>query len=87
MPGPFEPRSWAYAHPDGTFGNRFDDPVIHLPEAQRFQVLYCATKRHVAGMPALPQAIHPDDEDLLKIAALFDLTIETLGGSGYFYRP
>lgn len=47
VPGPFESRPWQFAHADGTFGNRFDDPAIHLPQNLRFQVLYCATKRHV----------------------------------------
>jgi hypothetical protein len=47
VPGPFESRPWQFAHADGTFGNRFDDPAIHLPPEQKFQVLYCATKRHV----------------------------------------
>jgi len=47
FPGPFELRSWENAGPDGTFGNRFDDPAIHLPTVERFQVFYCATQRHV----------------------------------------
>ena len=239
-PGPFEPRAWGFARPDGTFGNRFDDPAVHLPPEQRFQVLYCATQRHatfgetlsslrlslptaiglqqvkddeslesvlsrsvdpeafrrglireewrlqnvightilntdlqfvnlssaetaqylrhelaeeavahgatdidqsllmesrrgftrqvarffyeqrnadgspsfagirymsrhdltwecwaifvdrmkhVRGMPGIPQRIHPDDPDLMRIAALFELTIETVDGSGHYYRP
>jgi hypothetical protein len=43
--------------------------------------------RHVRGMPGPPQTVHPDDPDLLAIAALFSLTIETVEGSGQYYRP
>lgn len=48
VPGPFEPPSWGYVGEDGTFGNRFDDPRMHLPEVDRFRVIYCATERQVA---------------------------------------
>lgn len=43
--------------------------------------------RHIRGMPGPPQTVHPDDPDLLAIAALFSLTIETVEGHGQFYRP
>jgi hypothetical protein len=45
-PNPFAAPSWAFAHPDGTFGNRFDDPGGHrgVPATQRFRVLYLATE-------------------------------------------
>jgi hypothetical protein len=44
-PDPFEPVPWAYAEPDGTFGNRFDDPgsARNIPEWERFRAIYCAT--------------------------------------------
>lgn len=47
---PFALPGWNRAEPDGTFGNRFDDPGgIHgiLPE-HRFRVIYCATQREAA---------------------------------------
>ena len=45
MPDPFAPSPWAYAKPDGTFGNRFDDPGGRrgIPQEDRFRVLYCAS--------------------------------------------
>ena len=39
------------------------------------------------GMPSLPDRIYPDDPDLLEIASIFRLTIETIDGSGHYYRP
>jgi len=44
---PFEPTPWEYALPDGTFGNRFDDPSArrNVPEWERFRAVYCATQR------------------------------------------
>jgi hypothetical protein len=43
---PFEPPPWEYAHEDGTFGGRFDDPGKSQGIAQqnRFRILYCATE-------------------------------------------
>lgn len=45
-PDPFAVPSWAFAHPDGTFGNRFDDPGGHhgVAPAGRFRILYLATE-------------------------------------------
>ena len=42
----FAPLDWAWAQPDGTFTNRFDDPGAYrgIPEEERFRVVYCATK-------------------------------------------
>ena len=44
---PFAPPDWAYAHDDGTFGNRFDDPRAAggTPAEKRFRVIYCASSR------------------------------------------
>ncbi len=41
------PPGWAYALPDGTFGNRFDDPSADkgMPEEERYRAIYCATDR------------------------------------------
>jgi hypothetical protein len=49
-PEPFASPDWAYAHEDGTFGNRFDDPrgPDGVPPEQRFRVIYCATQRLAA---------------------------------------
>jgi len=43
----FAPPDWSWAHEDGTFGNRFDDPGKYrgIPEEDRFRVIYCATER------------------------------------------
>lgn len=43
----FAPPDWAYALPDGTFGNRFDDPSAKrgVPEEERYRMVYCATER------------------------------------------
>ncbi len=43
----FAPPDWAYALPDGTFGNRFDDPSVEggRPEEERYRMIYCATER------------------------------------------
>lgn len=44
----FAPPDWAYALPDGTFGNRFDDPSAAdkgVPEEERYRAIYCATER------------------------------------------
>lgn len=43
----FAPPDWAYALPDGTFGNRFDDPSADkgVPEEERYRAFYCATER------------------------------------------
>jgi hypothetical protein len=47
VPDPFAPPPWERALPDGTFGNRFDDPSArrNVPEWDRFRVLYCGTQR------------------------------------------
>jgi hypothetical protein len=44
---PFEPPAWTFARPDGTFGNRFDDPGQGEGRtvSARFRVVYCATRR------------------------------------------
>lgn len=71
FPGPFELRSWENAGPDGTFGNRFDDPALHLPPEDRFQALYCATKRHVTFAETLA-ALRPSLATLAGLASIRD---------------
>ena len=39
QPNPWTPPDWAYAHNDGTFGNRFDDPE------GSYRVLYASSQR------------------------------------------
>lgn len=43
--------------------------------------------RDVPGMPGIPETIFPDDPDLLEVASIFRLTIETVEGYGQYYRP
>ena len=38
-PDPWQPPDWSRAQPDGTFGNRFDDPLGY------YRVLYASTQR------------------------------------------
>jgi hypothetical protein len=38
-PDPWTPPDWSRAQPDGTFGNRFDDPLGN------YRVLYAASQR------------------------------------------
>lgn len=47
VPNPFAWPSWSFAGPDGTFGNRFDDPQL------TFRVLYAATEREGAYIETL----------------------------------
>ena len=44
--GAVDPLAWEYALPDGTFGNRFDDPAAE--GASRFRVVYCAASPQAA---------------------------------------
>lgn len=46
-PDPFAWPDWAFAEPDGTFGNRFDDP------SGTYRVLYAATEREGAYIETL----------------------------------
>lgn len=51
FPGdPFAPPPWAIALPNGTFGNRFDDPGAGpgQPLEERFRTISCATQRAAA---------------------------------------
>jgi hypothetical protein len=38
-PDPWQPPDWSLANPDGTFGNRFDDPEGY------YRVLYAASQK------------------------------------------
>jgi hypothetical protein len=43
--------------------------------------------RHVAGWPSFPATFFADDPDLLRVAAIFDLTIELFSGQPHYLRP
>lgn len=43
--------------------------------------------RHASGHPGFPTTFHADDEDLMEVARLFNLTIEVFPGQGQFLRP
>ena len=47
MPDAWEWPDWSYVNPDGTFGNRYDDP-----EAQ-YRVLYASTEREATFRESL----------------------------------
>ncbi len=38
-------------------------------------------------MPGIPETIFLYDPDLLEVASIFRLTIETVEGFGQYYRP
>lgn len=82
---PFAFPDWERAEPDGTFGNRFDDPGgIHgIPSTHRFRVIYCATQREAAfaevtsrfrQRPALGSILAQIDDDE-------ETVVEALGGA------
>src|SRR5215211_1438906 len=72
---PFTAPDWAYAHNDGMFGNRFDDPSagISTPPENRFRAIYCASSRAGAfgetlarfrvSLPVLEALSSIDDEE------------------------
>jgi RES domain len=63
-PDPWEWPDWSYAGPDGTFGNRFDDPDAD------YRVLYASTQRQATIRECLAR-FRPDPVALA--AALDDL--------------
>lgn len=52
-PDPWEPPDWSRAHTDGTFGNRFDDPLGY------YRVLYASSQRIACFMETLAR-FRPD---------------------------
>ena len=44
VPDPWDWPDWSYAIPDGTFGNRFDDP------GRQYRVLYASAQRPSANV-------------------------------------
>ena len=61
--------------------------VSRLDQDWECWALFADRIQHIPGMPGLPETIYPDDPDLLEVASIFHLTIETLEGSGRYYRP
>lgn len=75
------PRDWCDVSTiTHTFGNRFDDPggayVPPIPEAQRFQTLYCATR--LAGSVAELAAAEQADRDVVAASGASRVTPESL---------
>lgn len=70
---PFAPPDWNYAHDDGTFGNRFDDPSAEegRPSEERFRTIYCATQR-VAAFGETAARYRLDLNLLSKLEAIDD---------------
>jgi hypothetical protein len=62
-PDPWAWPDWAYAAPDGTFGNRWDDP------AGEYRVLYAASQR----LAAYVETLAPFRPDLAVVMALADI--------------
>lgn len=64
-PDPWDWQSWAYAKPDGTFGNRWDDAD------GRFRVLYACTQRLGTFIECLAR-FRPDPAVLAGLAEIDD---------------
>jgi hypothetical protein len=69
--------------PDGTLGNRFDDPggLFDIPGEDRFRVIYCATQREAAfaevlsrfrQRPHLAQLLSEIEDDEETVAEALD---------------
>lgn len=63
LPDPFAWPDWAFAEPNGTFGNRFDDPLA------TYRVLYAATEREGAYVETLAR-FRPDPAVLAALDAI-----------------
>jgi hypothetical protein len=61
--------------------------ISRLDQNWECWAVFADRMHHAPGMPGLPETIFPDDPDLLEIASIFRLTIETIDGSGHYYRP
>jgi hypothetical protein len=62
-PDPWEPPDWSRAQPDGTFGNRFDDPNAN------YRVLYAASQRVSCFVETLAR-FRPDLSLLAELQAI-----------------
>ena len=62
-PDPWEPPDWSRAQPDGTFGNRFDDPIGN------YRVLYSASHRISCFVETLAR-FRPDLTLLAELRAI-----------------
>ena len=61
--------------------------ISRLDQDWECWALFSDRIRHIPGMPGIPKTIFPDDPDLLAVASVFRLTIETVEGYGHYYRP
>ena len=80
-PDPWAWPDWSNAGPDGTFGNRWDDP------ARAYRVLYASSTRFGALIETLArfrpdlvrsitvEPVRPDDPDVAAALAALDLRI------------
>ena len=64
-PDPWAWPDWAYADPDGTFGNRYDDP------RGEYRVLYASTERVGAFVETLAR-FRPDPELVAALETIDD---------------
>jgi len=62
-PDPWSPPDWSRAQPDGTFGNRFDDPQGN------YRVLYAATQRVSCFVETLAR-FRPDISLIAELQAI-----------------
>ncbi len=68
---PFASPGWERVGPDGTFGNRFDDPskVDGRPDEARFRMIYAATQREAAFAETIAH-FRPDLPALAALSAI-----------------
>ncbi|HET9662579.1 MAG TPA: hypothetical protein VFP05_19780 [Thermomicrobiales bacterium] len=64
-----------------------DDEPTRLDQDWECWAIFANRIRHIPGMPGTPEPIFPDDPDLLEVASIFRLPIETVEGYGHYYRP
>ena len=73
-----------YVHEQGYAGIRYSS---RLGQNWECWALFEDRFAHGAGTPGFPDAISPDDPDLLAIAGAFGISIELMTGMDYFLRP
>ncbi len=68
---PFQAPDWIYVRPDGTFGNRFDDPRKKdgLRQSERFRTIYCADT-HAGAYGETTSRLRRDLRTIAGLAAI-----------------
>jgi hypothetical protein len=61
--------------------------ISRLDQGWECWAIFSDRIRHIPGRPGIAETIFPDDPDLLAVASIFRLTIETVEGHGRYYRP